>query len=142
MTSPNFILAYVADAPKSAALYSKLLDAQPVESSPNWAMFAFPNGLALGLWSRDEVEPRATLPGGVARKTGQRPRGHDRVRNARPRTRQHRDRACSLRRKSVRPRRCGRDARHQADHAGLAPEGVGNFEWAWSQRLIGRDFSR
>lgn len=64
MQSPNFILAYVADAPKSAALYSKLLDAQPVESSPNWAMFAFPNGLALGLWSRDEVEPRATLPGG------------------------------------------------------------------------------
>jgi catechol 2,3-dioxygenase-like lactoylglutathione lyase family enzyme len=63
-TSPNFILAYVADAPKSAALYSKLLGAQPVESSPNWAMFAFPNGLALGLWSRDEVEPRATLPGG------------------------------------------------------------------------------
>ena len=63
-TAPNFILAYVADAPKSAALYSKLLDAQPVESSPNWAMFAFPNGLALGLWSRDEVEPRATLPGG------------------------------------------------------------------------------
>lgn len=64
MTSPNFILAYVADAPRSAALYAKLLGAQPVESSPNWAMFAFPNGLALGLWSRDEVEPRATLPGG------------------------------------------------------------------------------
>ena len=64
MTSPNFILAYVADAPRSAALYEKLLDAKPVESSPNWAMFAFGNGLALGLWSRDEVEPRATLPGG------------------------------------------------------------------------------
>jgi len=64
MTSPNFILAYVADAPKSAALYEKLLDAKPVESSANWAMFAFANGLALGLWSRDEVEPRATLPGG------------------------------------------------------------------------------
>ena len=65
MNSPNFILAYVADAPKSAALYSKLLNAQPVESSPNWAMFAFPNGLALGLWARHEVEPRATLPGGT-----------------------------------------------------------------------------
>ena len=64
MTSPNFILAYVADAPKSAELYSKLLRAQPVESSPNWAMFAFPNGLALGLWARNDVEPRATLPGG------------------------------------------------------------------------------
>ena len=65
MTSPNFILAYVADAPKSAALYEKLLDSKPVESSPGWAMFAFPNGLALGLWSRNEVEPRATLPGGT-----------------------------------------------------------------------------
>jgi catechol 2,3-dioxygenase-like lactoylglutathione lyase family enzyme len=64
MASPNFILAYVADAPRSAALYSKLLDAQPVESSPNWAMFALPNGLALGLWARSDVEPRATLPGG------------------------------------------------------------------------------
>jgi catechol 2,3-dioxygenase-like lactoylglutathione lyase family enzyme len=62
--SPNFILAYVADAPKSAALYAKLLGAEPVESSPNWAMFAFPNGLALGLWARNDVEPKATLPGG------------------------------------------------------------------------------
>jgi catechol 2,3-dioxygenase-like lactoylglutathione lyase family enzyme len=65
MTNPNFILAYVADAPKSAALYEKLLGSKPVESSPNWAMFAFPNGLALGLWARHEVEPRATLPGGT-----------------------------------------------------------------------------
>jgi catechol 2,3-dioxygenase-like lactoylglutathione lyase family enzyme len=64
MTNPNFILAYVADAPKSAALYSKLLGAEPVESSPNWAMFALSNGLAIGLWSRNEVEPKATLPGG------------------------------------------------------------------------------
>ena len=65
MTNPNFILAYVADAPKSAALYEKLLGAKPVESSPNWAMFAFPNGLALGLWARNDVEPKATLPGGT-----------------------------------------------------------------------------
>lgn len=64
MANPNFILAYVADAPRSALLYSQLLDAQPVESSPNWAMFALPNGLALGLWARNDVEPRATLPGG------------------------------------------------------------------------------
>src|SRR4051812_13162260 len=64
MSAPNFILAYVADAPRSAALYEKLLDAKPVESSPNFAMFAFPSGLALGLWSRADVEPRATLPGG------------------------------------------------------------------------------
>ena len=62
--NPNFILAYVADAPRSADLYRRLLGADPVESSPNWAMFALPNGLTLGLWARDEVEPRATLPGG------------------------------------------------------------------------------
>lgn len=65
MTPFNFVLAYVADAPKSAALYGKLLGAEPVESSANWAMFALPNGLALGLWSRSEVEPKATLPGGM-----------------------------------------------------------------------------
>jgi catechol 2,3-dioxygenase-like lactoylglutathione lyase family enzyme len=65
MTNPNFILAYVADAPKSAALYEKLHGSKPVESSPNWARIAFPNGLALGLWARHEVEPRATLPGGT-----------------------------------------------------------------------------
>lgn len=66
MSTPfNFVLAYVADAPASAALYAKLLDAEPVERSPNWAMFALPNGMALGLWGRHEVEPRATLPGGM-----------------------------------------------------------------------------
>jgi predicted enzyme related to lactoylglutathione lyase len=65
MTPFNFVLAYVADPTKSAALYGKLLDAEPVESSPGWAMFALPNGMMLGLWGRDEVEPKATLPGGV-----------------------------------------------------------------------------
>jgi len=64
MSNPNFILAYVADAPRSAELYAKLLGAPPVESSPNFAMFAFPNGISLGLWARHDVEPRATLPGG------------------------------------------------------------------------------
>ena len=63
--NPNFILAYVADTPKSAALYAQLLGAGPVESSPNFAMFALPGGLSLGLWARHDVEPKATLPGGI-----------------------------------------------------------------------------
>ena len=63
-TAPNFILAYVADPTKSAELYGKLLDSQPVESSPTFVMFMLPNGMALGLWARNEVEPKATLPGG------------------------------------------------------------------------------
>ncbi len=65
MTVLNFISAYVADAQKSAALYSKLLGSEPVDSRPGYAMFVLPNGLRLGLWGRDTVEPRATLPGGM-----------------------------------------------------------------------------
>jgi len=66
MTNPfSYVLAYVADTPKSAALYSALLGLEPVESSPNFAMFVLPNGLKLGLWARHDVEPKATLPGGA-----------------------------------------------------------------------------
>ena len=65
MTPVSTILNYVADAPKSAALYAKLLGSQPVESSENFAMFILPNGTALGLWARHDVEPKATLPGGT-----------------------------------------------------------------------------
>lgn len=64
MATPNQILNYVANAPASAALYSKILDTQPVRTSPGFAMFALENGTILAFWTRDEVEPRATLPGG------------------------------------------------------------------------------
>lgn len=59
MSNLNFILAYVDDAAKSAELYGRLLDLKPVEASPNWAMFALPSGIMLGLWARHEVEPKA-----------------------------------------------------------------------------------
>ena len=65
MANLNLILAYVDDAPKSAALYGKLLGLTPIESSPNFAMFALPNHVMLGLWSRHEVEPAANKPGGI-----------------------------------------------------------------------------
>jgi catechol 2,3-dioxygenase-like lactoylglutathione lyase family enzyme len=65
MTTFNVVLAYVNDAPKSADLYRRLLAAEPAEVSQDWAMFVLPNGLKLGLWSRAEVEPKATLPGGM-----------------------------------------------------------------------------
>lgn len=61
---PTYHLAYVADAPRSAALYRQLLNAEPVESSPKFVLFVLPNGGKLGLWARDDVEPRATLAGG------------------------------------------------------------------------------
>lgn len=65
MSSLNFVLAYVADVPKSAALYGKILGLQPVESSANFAMFVLPNGLQLGLWASHDVQPAANRPGGI-----------------------------------------------------------------------------
>ncbi len=65
MPSFNFVLAYVADVPKSAALYGKILGLQPVESSPNFAMFVLPNGVQFGLWAKHDVAPAANAPGGI-----------------------------------------------------------------------------
>jgi predicted enzyme related to lactoylglutathione lyase len=65
MPATNFFLAYVADVPKSAALYSKVLGLEPVENSANFAMFVQPNGVMLGLWASHDVAPAATAPGGM-----------------------------------------------------------------------------
>ena len=65
MAQPSHILSYVADARASAALYAKILDQQPEQVTPTYAVFALPNGARLALRSRDGVEPRATLPGGT-----------------------------------------------------------------------------
>ena len=65
MPATNFILAYVADVPKSVALYSKVLGLKPVENSPNFAMFVQSNGVMIGLWARHDVAPPATAPGGM-----------------------------------------------------------------------------
>jgi predicted enzyme related to lactoylglutathione lyase len=65
MPNLSFILAYVDDVASSTALYGKLLDLEPVESSANFAMFAMPNHVMLGLWARQDVEPAANKPGGI-----------------------------------------------------------------------------
>ncbi|HCL67707.1 MAG TPA: drug:proton antiporter [Rhizobium sp.] len=57
---PNLIILYVADPDRSAAFYEDLLGAAPVERSPTFAMFVFPGGIRLGLWSRNAVEPAVT----------------------------------------------------------------------------------
>ncbi len=65
MTDPNLIVLYVENAGASAAFYKELLGRAPVESSPNFAMFALGAGMMLGLWSRADVKPGgATAPGG------------------------------------------------------------------------------
>ena len=64
----NWVLLYVADTRRSAAFYSRLLGVPPVvepKSATDFTMFSLPGGWTLGLWNRNEVEPRATLPGGA-----------------------------------------------------------------------------
>ncbi|CAP41937.1 VOC family protein [Bordetella petrii] len=64
MIASNSILLYVADAPASARFYAQLLDQQPMESSPTFALFILPTGLALGLWGKAGAEPPPTAAGG------------------------------------------------------------------------------
>lgn len=62
--TPNLTILYVDEPQKSAAFYAGLLGATPVEQSPTFAMFVFPGGIKLGLWSRHTVEPATTgVPG-------------------------------------------------------------------------------
>jgi catechol 2,3-dioxygenase-like lactoylglutathione lyase family enzyme len=53
----NFIMLYVADAQRSADFYAGILGRKPVEYSPGYSMFVLDDGLKLGLWKRETVEP-------------------------------------------------------------------------------------
>ncbi|MFY0576526.1 VOC family protein [Cystobacter fuscus] len=64
MAEPNFVLLYVDSPPVSAAFYTELLGRPPVESSPTFVMFILSSGGKLGLWSKQTVEPAATVTGG------------------------------------------------------------------------------
>ena len=66
MSAPNFVILYVENPQKSAAFYAGLLGQPPVESSPNFAMFAPAEGVMFGLWGRHDVEPKALAAGGGA----------------------------------------------------------------------------
>ncbi len=66
MTTPNLMLLYVADVPRSATFYADLLARQPVEQSPNFAMFILDNGMPLGLWAAHEVQPAPVAAAGGA----------------------------------------------------------------------------
>ncbi len=57
MALPHFILLYVDEPETSAAFYARLLDRQPLDSSPNFVMFELAPGLRLGLWARRDVKP-------------------------------------------------------------------------------------
>ena len=63
MSHPHFVLLYVNEPEVSAAFYARLLDRQPLDSSPNFVMFELSPDLRLGLWARRDVQP---APSGAA----------------------------------------------------------------------------
>ncbi len=66
MSAPNFVLFYVDSPAASAAFYAGLLDRQPVEQSPTFALFKLDSGLMFGLWSRHTATPAAAGGPGAA----------------------------------------------------------------------------
>ncbi len=55
----SFLLLYVDSPPTSARFYADLLSSPVLEQSPTFAMLPLRDGVMLGLWSRDTVEPKA-----------------------------------------------------------------------------------
>jgi catechol 2,3-dioxygenase-like lactoylglutathione lyase family enzyme len=65
MRTLNYILLAVADPAASQQFYSGLLGIEPVESAPTFVLYVLPNGMKLGLWSKDEMKPAPLVAGGV-----------------------------------------------------------------------------
>ena len=65
MLNPDYVLLHVDDALASARFYEDLLGAKPVEAAPTFALFVLPT-IKLGLWTRQNVEPKATAASGSA----------------------------------------------------------------------------
>ncbi|WP_127753869.1 VOC family protein [Devosia sp. 1566] len=60
----NYLLLAVADTEASAELYQKLLGVAPVQNRPGFALFVLPNGMKIGLWAKDQIQPAPKPVGG------------------------------------------------------------------------------
>jgi predicted enzyme related to lactoylglutathione lyase len=58
VTDFNLVVLYVKDSEASAAFYETLLDRNIMQSSPKFSMLPLGGGATLGLWQREDVEPR------------------------------------------------------------------------------------
>jgi predicted enzyme related to lactoylglutathione lyase len=56
----NFLLLHVESHAVSARFYNDLLDIPILEEKPGFAMLPLREGVMLGLWSRETVEPEST----------------------------------------------------------------------------------
>jgi predicted enzyme related to lactoylglutathione lyase len=61
----SFLLLYVDSPLTSAQFYADLLSSPVLEQSPTFAMLPLRDGVMLGLWSRDTVEPKAASKAGA-----------------------------------------------------------------------------
>ncbi len=57
MADFSFLLLHVQDNTASASFYSGLLDLPIIEQKPGFSMLPLRDGVMLGLWDRDDVEP-------------------------------------------------------------------------------------
>lgn len=67
MFTPNLglIILFVDNPSTSAAFYKRILSIQPIEESPTFVLFALPNEIMLGLWSRHTAKPEVTAQPGA-----------------------------------------------------------------------------
>ena len=65
MPNFSFVLLYVENPPASAGFYADLLGRPVIETSPTFAMLPLRDGVMLGLWSRQTVDPAATSQAGA-----------------------------------------------------------------------------
>ncbi|MGJ4939203.1 VOC family protein [Bradyrhizobium sp. HKCCYLS1011] len=61
----SFLILYVDNPPASATFYSGLLERPIIEQAPTFAMLPLRDGIMLGLWSRQAVEPPANGAAGA-----------------------------------------------------------------------------
>jgi catechol 2,3-dioxygenase-like lactoylglutathione lyase family enzyme len=59
MPAFSFVLLYVESPPASAVFYRDLLEIPIIDQSPTFAMLPLRDGVMLGLWSRETVEPKS-----------------------------------------------------------------------------------
>lgn len=62
----NFLLLHVEDHAASAAFYAELLEIPIIEQKSDFAMLPLRDGVMLGLWSRETVEPKSTGEAGAS----------------------------------------------------------------------------
>lgn len=63
---PDCLILYVHSPAESVLFYRSLLGREPVEQSPNFAMFVLNDKTMLGLWAAPDVQPAGLHRGGGA----------------------------------------------------------------------------